>query len=98
AAGRRGAALSRVSAQDDGDLALSAALLKNLRELRLELARIGLDRIVVDLVELDRVERRQARRRAHVDPRGMMTFLGELVLDLGQQIELREQLGGVGMR
>src|SRR5215831_846167 len=78
-----------------GEGTATSTLLKNFRELCLELARICLDRIVVDRIELDLVERRQAGRRPHIDAWRMMAFLGELVLDLRQQIELREQLGGI---
>src|SRR6267142_2131201 len=72
-----------------------AALLENLRELRLDRPRAGLDVVVVDGIELELRERRQAGRRRHVDARRMVAFLGELVLDVGLQVVLRKQLGRI---
>src|SRR3984893_11986240 len=72
--------------------------LKYVGELCLDLLGVLLDVIVIGGIERELVEPRQAGRRRHVEARGMMPFLGEFVLDLWRQVELREQPGGIGMR
>src|SRR5882724_3184761 len=73
------------------------ALLKYLRELRLELTGVRFDVVVVDRIDRDLIEPRQPFRRRHVRASRRTAVFGQLALHLDRHVELRKQLGGVGM-
>src|SRR5262249_60292590 len=75
-----------------------APLLKNIGELRLELACVGFDVVVVDRERLDLIEPRQSFRWRYVDAGGGAPFLRKLGLFVGKEVELREKVGRVGVR
>src|SRR5262249_54576921 len=75
-----------------------APLLKNIGELRLELACVGFDVVVVDRERLDLIEPRQSFRWRYVDAGREPPFLRKLALYVEQEVELSEQLGRVRVR